>query len=450
MLVATLATRALAADGDGTLVDDSLAYVDAATEPPGTPQPDTIGPLANAHQPPPEQLSPEQVPADVAHASNGVTSRGHDRNGEAAEGTDQVVDGEQHGEPGGCSDGCSPALTDRRDPIVAAVPPQEPRPPQQGQPRSQLPSLADVERTLSSVEGVQAQRAERGRTMLLREYQAEYARLAKADADLQQLEAQVAEGALDVDANKVAELRLRRTEAATRLGDGMDDRMTSLEWEVADKLQAAERARDELRARSQGRQTDWVARWGSWPPDPQEWLDQARQGLEQARRAMEAGGDPRGSDRLAELHHWFEELQRREAWRLDNENRMSVVDLNTQPPGYSPVKRGQVADLPGASASDLETHAPGTSAAKQPSPLPGFTATEQTDTLLHAQATATQKPKTRPWTDAEFDAEFQRVINAGRLAGALNLVAVIGFAPGALGGLLLKAQTVRVPGVPPR
>jgi hypothetical protein len=77
---------------------------------------------------------------------------------------------------------------------------------------------------------------------------------------------------------------------------------------------------------------------------------------------------------------------------------MSMVDLDTQPPGYGQVKPGQVHQLPGTSASRQLTGLPGISATKVPG-LPGTSAMQLDDGVLHAQAIPQQQaPGVNPAT----------------------------------------------------
>jgi hypothetical protein len=346
---------------------------------------------------------------------------------------------------------------------------EELRPPEHLQPRPQPVTVEDVDWDLRRVEGVQAERAKEGRMMGPRELDLEGKRLGRVTDDIIRLDDQAKQGTLD--SNQVADLKRRLNEVARQFGEdvraaqaaGGPATIALQGFGARQTLQWVEEALNDARkARAEGRPTEYQTGERSLPAD-QEMLDSARRRLEQEQGLLDAGADPRDHARLAELEHWIREVQQ----RLDNEqgnlgNAMSSTDLNTQPPGYGLVKPGQVQQLPGATAMGplpgvpgmLATEQlpglPGTTAAKQISGLPGTTATKLDNRPLHAETTATQKTKTRPWTDAEFDAEFQRVINAGRLAGALNLVAVMGLAPGALSSLLLKAQTVRVPGASPR
>jgi len=138
----------------------------------------------------------------------------------------------------------------------------------------------------------------------------------------------------------------------------------------------------------------------------------------------------------------------------------SVDDLNTQTPGYGPVKRGQVPELSGTSAIKVPA-LPGTSAVQVPG-LPGTTQTRLGDNgVLHAQATPEQKATRRlPVNLDEFLATQEE--NARRLMPiALGATALFRFAPellaavvarGGLGNWLRQPQPVpvRVPTVPPR
>ena len=425
-LVATLGTRALADDGNSGSLDQA----------PG-PQTEQLQPQAATSQ----QLAavdPGSTDGNHSTVIDGDTpqgsSGGQPKPPVVAQGQGQAEhpdpadqDQRPNSSPIGCASDCAAAPTDRRDPIVAAVPPQEPQPPQQGQPRSPPPSIEDIKRDLRSVREVQAQRAEEGREMGYRERDAETARLGRAREGIQQLEAQVAEGTLDVDPDQLADLRRTWDEAHWQFGVDHDLLRGGLERYVHERLRDAERDLNELRARAEGRQTDYPR---NRTPAPQVWLDGARHELEQERPLVEAEADSTKLARLAELEHWLGDVQR----RLDYENPMSVVNLDTRTPGYSQVEDQQAPRLPGFTASAQVPQLPGTTPTKVPG-LPGTTPTKLDNSPLQAQATLQQQAsKARPWTDAAFDAEFQRVINAGSFAGALWAGAVL--APSALGALL--------------
>jgi hypothetical protein len=379
-LVATLGAPALADD-----TDDGLAFPefpgepDQANQPPASHAADQLtvaqgdpngDDTASVTPPAPNQpLTVAQAQAE--HTDGQVQAAGQQ--------TGQTKQDEQPDSPaGGCLDGlCSQKPPDPGDPTVNAAaegggwlgplwralsrlrgqqppqPPQEaqaPVPPQEAQapaPQGDRPrqaqggsgvlSIDEIEWNVDLVRRVQEERQQAGHSMYEMESRQEFARLARARYSIEQLEAQAREGALDVDVDRLANLRRRFDEAHQQ---ALLDMSSGLwEREIYMDLESAEEHFDELRARSENRPTNWS--W-SGPPDPQRLADRAHDRIERARSEVEAGrfGDPRDSDRLRELEHWHRTLQQRlNDWK---ENQGSAMNAATvAPPLTSEHAQGQ-------------------------------------------------------------------------------------------------------------
>jgi len=506
-LVATFATRATAEDPDDlSVLATADEPTDLANQPPGN-QPSgqpaaTQGEPSNAHTAsvaPPVPDQPAGVVAQAERSGQPVQVTGQQL-------TDQSEQDEQPSGPtGGCLDGpCSQQPPTPGDPIVQAaaegggflgplwralarlrgqqpplppqaapplpegapVPPpqQATQPPQEAQPPFQLPSLDDIQRDLDLVQRVQAERVQQDRLPDVGAFETEWARLSRATQHLERWEAleelarQGIGSGIDVeDSNRVASLRARYRAANAqywqdqRLLPDTGPDVAGAVVRVRDSLQRVETALNNARrARSQDQPTGYQTGTRD-PATDQGLLDQARRDLEQARPPTEgpptqAGADPHYSDRLAELHHWIEELQQRLDYETGNPG-SAMISTQVAPP-LTPRQQSQdqrpVVILPPADSggANPNTGIPPTLAADlQALGIPDLSDRPQPGTVVKPVPPSQQTPpqgalttERSPLQQAAVDGLRNTVITVTSLGGLTLLLYQLGYL--AVGGMM--------------